>query len=501
MLQGILSILLSRRYKSLLAKQLNPVATQEKTFQKLKRSLRATKIFNLTEIGKAQTLEEFASLAEVRTYKDYSQWISESISGTKKVMHRDKICYVGLSSGTTNPQSKLVPYNEGMIKAWEGFQLNIASLVEAASAVKFLRDKRLTWGSTPHLETLGSGIQAGYVSGFLAMRSPSLIQKNTFPKRESLMLTDMPQKMKRMAAELRGVDVRLVSAVPSYMVNVFETLKQEWGVENLSQAFPNLHTFVYSATAIHAWKDQINSLVGRELQYLGVYAATEGAFGYEIPEINGGENGLYSFHLDDFVLLFKKVGEDGKIVTLRGLKPGDEVELLLSSPNGLINYALGDVLRISSVAPFVTFEVLGRVGQGLNIAAEKVSQQELSRAVEIATKRMNSFTSHFFVRPGQSDSGRPAYTWTMALDEPHGEDPSAWAQALDRALMEVNDDYREARMDLQFIDAPRVNFIHQQVVRNYFRAVAGKGQLKMRTTFASEESYSDYLQQMMRASG
>jgi hypothetical protein len=500
MLQRVLSILLSRRYQSLLAKQLNPSAAQEEAFLKLKKSLRGTKIFNLTEVSQARDLEEFARLAEVRTYKDYSAWISESISGSKNLMHRDKLCYVGLSSGTTNPQSKSVPYNEGMLKAWKGFQLNIASVVEAASAVKFLRDKRLTWGSTPHLETLGNGIQAGYVSGFLAMRSPSLIQKNTYPKKESLMLTDMPQKMKRMAEELRGVDLRLISAVPSYMVNVFETLKQEWGVENLSHAFPHLHTFVYSATAIHAWKDQINSLVGRELQYLGVYAATEGAFGYEIPEVNGGVNGRYSFHLDDFVLLFKRVGEDGKIVTLRSLKPGDEVELLLSSPNGLINYALGDVLRISSIEPFLTFEVLGRVGQGLNIAAEKVSQQELSQAVEIATKRMNSFTRHFFVRPGQSDSGRPSYTWTIALDEPQAGDASAWAKTLDRALMEVNDDYREARMDLQFIDAPQVNFIHQEVVKNYFRAVAGKGQLKMRTTFTSEESYSEYLCQMMSAS-
>jgi len=474
------------------------MAAQERAFQRLKKNLAGTKIQSLTELGTSRNLTEFARRAEVRTYKDYSAWIQQSLSGQADLMHRDKLLYVGLSSGTTNPQSKSVLYNEKMVKAWERFQLNIATVVENSSSVEFLNHKRLTWGSTPHLETLSNGTQAGYVSGFLASRSPRIIRNNSYPKNETLLLTDMPAKMKRMSSELKGVDLRLISGVPSYLVNVFETLRAEWGVSNLSEAFPNLQTCLYSGTAIHAWKDQINELIGQPLKYFGVYAATEGAFGYEIPEINGGQNGRFSFHLEDFVLLFRKFGEDRKVVTLDGLSPGDEVELLLSSPNGLVNYSLGDALRITTVQPYITFEILGRIGQGMNVAAEKVSQQELSLAVERASRALATNVRHFFVHPGQSHQGRPTYSWTLALDEPEKVSAAKWSEALDRALMDVNDDYREARVDLQFVDIPKVNFISNGIVQNYFRAVAGRGQLKMKSIFASEESFSEYLGVMMK---
>ncbi len=497
MLQGMFSKYTNHRYRKLLQRQMNPVQAQEEAFQRLKKRLAGTKVYELTELSRAKNLEDFAKMAEARTYKDYSDWIRENTNGVRGLLHSDSLMYVGLSSGTTNPTSKSIPYNQAMIDAWGRFQLNIVSILQSSSPVKFLEDKRMTWGSTPHLETLGNGIQAGYVSGFLAMRSPKIIQRNSYPKPESLMMTDMPAKMKRMAEELKGVDLRLVSAVPSYLLNVFETLRDEWGLENLSEAFPNLKTCLYSATAIHAWKDQINAIVGRELDYFGVYAATEGAFGYEIPQINGGVNGQYSFHLEDFVLLFRKFGEDGRVVTLRDLKPGDEVELLLSSPNGLINYSLGDALRITATKPYVLFEILGRIGQGMNVAAEKVSQQELSLAVERASRRLQKSVRHFFVRPGQSEAGRPAYVWTIALDQ--GEDVREWESAIDQALMQVNDDYREARLDLQFIDRPKVSFLPSQIVQNYFKAVGGKGQLKMRSIFPSEESFSEYLGQMQQA--
>ena len=50
---------------------------------------------------------------------------------------------------------------------------------------------------------------------------------------------------------------------------------------------------------------------------------------------------------------------------------GDEVEVLISSSNGLLNYSMGDCIRIASTEPYITFEIIGRVGQGLNIATEK----------------------------------------------------------------------------------------------------------------------------------
>jgi len=497
MLQSSLSAILKRQYNKILRDQLTPGEAQEKAFRRLQAKLRRSEIYRSSELSRAKNLNDYARLAQVRTYEDYKQTIKTTLSAPSRAMFSDPLQYVGLSSGTTSGDCKALPYNKAMLKTWERYQLAMAAILQEASSISLIKDQRLIWGSTPIVRKDERGLAHGYVSGFLSMRSPWLFRRNSFPKAESLLIPDMNAKMEKMSEELRSANLQLVSGVPSYLLSLFEHLKESWGCENLAEAFPNLRTCVYSATAIDAWKSQLNTAVGRELNYVGCYASTEGPFGYEIPTLNGGMNGIYQFHLGDIVYLFRKLGEDGKIVRLADLQPGDEVELLLSSPNGLINYSIGDCLKIISVNPTVQFQILGRIGQGMNVAAEKVSMAELNSVIEELSQETKNVIRHFFVYPGRSPSGRANYQWAFAIDNPNPKLNSQWARQVDEILKKKNFDYWEAREELGFIDSPQVQFISAEMVKNFHQSQASRGQFKMKSNFNSEKEFYSFVGKMM----
>lgn len=493
MIQQMASVFLKHKYREILKAQNDPIKTQEAAFQKLKRTIMANSKGPAHEICHAKNLKEFAELAQSRTYEDYRSAIENQCSGEDAQLFKDQLVYVGLSSATTSPKSKAMPYNQRLIKAWENFQLSMASIIEASTPVKMIDHERLNWGSTPIVEYFKDEIPGGYVSGFLSMKSPRLIRRRMFPKLNTLLNPSMETKTKAMESELLSTDIRLISGVPSYLVNLLESLRAGWGVDDLSSFFPNLQTCVYSSTPIHVWRDQIDKLIGRPLNYIGCYAATEGVFGYEIPELNGGQNGVYSFHLQDFVFLFKKRGAEGRIVSMADLREGDEVELLLSSPNGLVNYAMGDLLRIQSVKPNILFEVLGRIGQGMNIAAEKVSADEIQRAISKVAKSKSVPLRHFFVHPAFSSSGEPNYSWKLCLDEERDDlKEEDLSLAIDQALMEINDDYEESRLELGFIGPPQIEILKSVSIKKYFQERSFKGQLKLKSIFDSSEEFWSY---------
>lgn len=496
MIQKVLSQYFKLNYKALLRSQRTAQQSQEEAFFQLQESLRGTHAADETELGRADDLADFARRAKIRTYTDYAALIESGIQTSDfSKLFKDDLKYIGLSSATTAPKSKALPYNQNMVKTWDRFQMAMASIIESSSPIRFMRDQRLTWGSTPILESL-AGVSAGYVSGFLSMKTPRLMKSKAFPRRDTLLLNDMSEKVSRMSQELHGSDIRLISGVPSYLLNVLEAIRKSENLPNLAQKFPNLRTCVYSATGIAAWRDQLDEVVGRPLTYIGCYAATEGAFGYEVPALNGGKNGLYSFHLDQTVFLFKLLNRKAGIVTIGELQEGDEVEILITTPNGLVNYSVGDRLRIHQIQPTILFEVLGRIGQGMNVAAEKVSQLELSKAMEIASRRVGLRVNHFFVHPGKSLQGNPAYIWNLVLDREEALLETSWTQALDEALKDINEDYREAREDLKFIDLPKVEFLPKQLIEIYFANHASRGQLKIPSIFESSDAFSTFVNRL-----
>lgn len=485
--------------------------SQREAFARLQKNLRGTQIAKHLGLQNFQSLEAFTRSVKPSTYKDIASFVDAQFSNSQNhILFKGRTAFIGLSSGTTMANAKRILFSQDMVRSFEDFQMSLGAILEAHSDVQLGRDSRLTWGSSFETEKTLDGISCGYVSGFLATRSPKILRSLNFPSQETLKLIDMKDRLQKSAQELKGKDLRLLSGVPSYLIAFLEDLRKIWGIQNFSQVWPNLHTIIYSATAIDPFKEQLMELIGHPVQFIGCYAATEGPIGYEIPSITGSKNGIYAFHLGDFVYGFRLIkagdqktqklnderGRHETTLMLGELQVGDEVEVLISSPSGLLNYSMGDVIRIRSIKPYVTFEILGRLGQGLNLAAEKVSLKELQVSALQAAETLGQSIRHYFVHPGKGSEGKPCYEWTILVDRPDDLDRARAQEALDQALMGVNPDYRENRLESFFLDAPRVHVLSSKLQRIYFEKESHRGQLKMKTCFDSKETFMAFLKSL-----
>jgi hypothetical protein len=483
---------LARRFAAIARDQGSPLEAQERTYRALRAGLRGTEVARRTGLSDAGDLQSFAASVPVTDHAWYGEMIARVVDGAeRRVLFRGPPELVGLTSGTTGSGDKRIVHDRASIQAFRDYELFMGVITGYHSDYNPFFDNRLSWGASSLVTRTARGVEQGYISGYMAAHPRRFVRRHTFPSEAVSRIPDMKRKIREAAPELRRTPIHLLSAVPSYALNLLEELSALWGVGDFSRIWPDLQIVLYGGTPIHPYRAQIAKLVGRPVQFMGMYVATEGPLGYELPSLNGGVNGLFSFHLASIVFTFRKLGGDGRVLTIADLAAGDEVELLLTTPNGLVQYRIGDCLRIHGTRPLL-FEVTGRVGHGLNVATEKATLIQLTRAVSRAAAASPALVRHFFVCPDASDTGVPHYAWTLLVDRPEAVDRGAMIAALDGAMMEENGVYREVREEGS-LSPPRLVLLDASVAARYFERDAHRGQLKMKTAFESREKLDAFL--------
>lgn len=492
----VASGVLRRRFHSLMQDQRDPLAAQRRAFSRLRAHLAGTEVSRWSGLGDAADLESYCRTVPPRGYEAFADLTARAVDqGQRDVLSPGRPAFIGLSSGTSGQAPKRVVHTERSLRSFRDFEASLGAIIEHHAGINPVVSDRLVWGAAPANVPRAAAIETGYISGYLATRPRRLLRDRTVPSAPVGALVDMAQKIHQTGLQARGRDLRMASAVPTYLIHLLEELRAAWGVADFSAIWPRLDLILYSGTPIDCYREQIQRLLGRPVRFLGMYLATECPIGYEVPALAPQQHGAYAFHLDQTVFTFTRLGGDGRVLSVADLVAGDEVELLLSAPHGLLNYRVGDCLKIRSTAPLL-FEVIGRLGQGMNVAAEKVPLVQLAQAVAQVGAAAATPIRHFFVCPGRSASDRPCYEWTLLCEQPAALDADALATALDRALMKENEDYRETREDLRFLDAPRVHLLDAAVARRYFERDAHRGQLKMKTAFDSREALDAFLREL-----
>lgn len=491
-LAGLAAKVLGARFARVLRDQEAPVQAQERAYRALRAALRGTEIARTNRLDEAGDLAAFARTVPPRGYDELAEAVARSVDrGERGVLFHGRPEFVGLSSGSMG-QAKRIVHDRASLAAFGDWEFALGAIILRAGVNPVVSD-RLVWGISPPESTRsGSGVEEGYLSGFLASRSRWILRRRTVPSPAVGRMADLPRKVQAAAPELRGRDIRIASAVPSYLLHLLEELRALWGVADLGAIWPHLDVVLYSGTPIDCFREPLVALLGRRPRFLGMYLATECPLGYEIAELAGEGNGRYSFHFGATVFTFRRLTGDGAVLTIGELAPGDEVELLVSGPHGLLNYRIGDCLKIRSTKP-ILFEVMGRVGHGLNLATEKVTLGQLNQAAARVSQPAAGALRHFFVCPGRSERGRPCYEWTLLFDRPEAVDRGAALAALERALGEENDYYKESRDGDSLLDPPRLNVLSSAVARRYFERDAHRGQLKMKTAFDSRAALVELL--------
>jgi hypothetical protein len=116
--------------------------------------------------------------------------------------------------------------------------------------------------------------------------------------------------------------------------------------------------------------------------------------------------------------------------------------VVLSTCSGAWRYIIGDVVRFTSAAEH-EIAIVGRTKQFLSLCGEHMSVDNMNKAIETVSKKMNITIKEFAVA-GLKHDNLFAHQWYIGCDN-ENVDTEALKALLDETLCKLNDDYEVER--------------------------------------------------------
>ena len=223
---------------------------------------------------------------------------------------------------------------------------------------------------------------------------------------------------------------------------LLERIIKEYHLNNIHDLWPNLKVYVHSGVAFAPYEKSFEKLFGKEVIYIESYLASEGYIAYQVLVDNGIYFEFVPFNETNF-------DADGNIVehpvtlTLSEVEEGVDYALLLSTCAGTWRYLIGDTLKFLNKER-CEIAITGRTKQFLSITGEHLSQENMTRAIEMLSEETGADIREFTV-VGKKHGTMYAHHWYLGTDDK--VDPQEAIKKIDGYLCKLNDDYAVERTE------------------------------------------------------
>ena len=420
-----------------------PLATQKKTLRYLLKNAQNTQFGKDHQLKKIKTYKDFRKNVPIRDYEGLKPYIERMIEGEADVLWKGKPIYFAKTSGTTSG-SKYIPITKASmphhIKAARNALLCYIAEKKDAS---FVDGKMIFLQGSPILKTK-NGIKIGRLSGIVAHYVPSYLQKNRLPSWETNCIEDWEAKVNAIVAETLSEDMSVISGIPSWVQMYFEKLQEKTG-KTISELFPKFNFFIYGGVNFEPYKSKFESLVGKSIDYIELYPASEGFIAFQDTQQEEGmllqlNSGIFY----EFIVADTFFDENPKRIDLSGVKIGVNYVIILNTDAGLWGYNIGDTVRFTNLKPY-RIKVTGRLKHFISAFGEHVIAKEVEQALSKAITSETSAVkvSEFTVAPQVTpSSGLPYHQWYIEFVSPP-KDLEKFARAIDKEMQAQNIYYQD----------------------------------------------------------
>jgi len=228
-------------------------------------------------------------------------------------------------------------------------------------------------------------------------------------------------------------------------------------VRDLAQCWPNLRVLIHGGVAFAPYAGVIEEWMGRRLDRIEVYPASEGFVGVQ-TEPSGGLTLMLDYGIFYEFVPVEDVGSaHPRRHTVADVELHRPYAVVMSTPGGLWSYLLGDTVRFVARDP-LRLVITGRTRHYVNAFGENVIVEEVERALTGACRRTEAEVVEFTVAPRYPSAEEPrgSHEWLVEFRIPPRE-PEDFARVLDETLIALNTDYRTKRTGSVGMVAPRVS--------------------------------------------
>ncbi|MBS9774285.1 MAG: GH3 auxin-responsive promoter family protein [Tenacibaculum sp.] len=393
----------------------NPIKTQDKVFKNLINEGCKTvfgKDHNFTSIN---NYEDFKKNVKITDYEGLKPYINRIIDGEENVLWKGKPIYFAKTSGTTSGAKYIPITKESMPTHIKSARNALLFYIAETKNSDFVNGKMIFLQGSPILENK-NGIKLGRLSGIVAHYVPKYLLKNRLPSWETNCIEDWETKVNKIVEETLPENMTVISGIPSWVQMYFEKLIEKTG-KNISEIFPNFNFFIYGGVNFEPYKNKFEKLIGKKIDYVELYPASEGFIAYQDSQKEKGmllqlDNGIFY----EFIPANEFFNENPTRISLKDVKLNVNYVIILNTTAGLWGYNIGDTVEFTSLEPY-RIKVTGRIKHFISAFGEHVIGKEVEKALNDAIKGSNISISEFTVAPQVNpEEGLPYHEWFIEFE-------------------------------------------------------------------------------------
>ena len=394
----------------------NPIQAQSKTFEYLINNGQKTLFGQQYFLKEIRSYEEFKQSIPVSDYEEFKIYIDRIIKGESDVIWPGKPIYFSKTSGTTSGIKNIPIFRNAIKTHINSARDSILQYILNSGDTNFIKGKQMFIQGSPVLKTK-KGIKVGRLSGIVAHHVPFYLRSSRMPSWDVNCIDDWEEKINAIVEETINQNMTLISGIPPWVKMYFEKIIEKSG-QKVANVFKNFSLFIYGGVSFKPYKKIFDELIGRNVNSIEIYPASEGFFAYQDQLDNDSMLLLLNNHIFyEFIETHDLLVGNNNYIPLSDVKVGKNYALIISTSSGLWRYNIGDTIRFTELNPYRII-VTGRIKHFISAFGEHVIANEVETAIIEASSKLKSRIREFTVAPQVSpEFGLPYHEWFIEFDQ------------------------------------------------------------------------------------
>ncbi len=393
------------------------------------------------QFASIQSYADFKTNIPVRDYEGLRTYIEAAVNGESDVCWPGRPLYWAKTSGTTSGV-KYIPITKESIP----FHINSARnallcyIAETGNS-KFVDGKLIFLSGSPEMDKK-NGVFTGRLSGIVNHHVPQYLRTNQLPSYPTNCIDDWEEKVRAIVDETYHQNMSLISGIPPWVQMYFDLLMQKSG-KTIGELFPDFSVFVYGGVNFEPYRARIEQSIGRKIDTIETYPASEGFIAYQDTQTEKGLLLLTNNQMFyEFIPVDEFFNENPTRISLKDVELDKNYAIILNTNAGLFGYNIGDTVKFVSLNPY-RIVVSGRIKHFISAFGEHVIGEEVEFALMSVAKKYGIEVIEFTVAPQVNpEAGLPYHEWFVEFaNEPANMEQ--FAAEVDQAMQLKNIYYKD----------------------------------------------------------
>ncbi len=224
-------------------------------------------------------------------------------------------------------------------------------------------------------------------------------------------------KVDAIVQETKDENMSVISGIPSWVQMYFDRLIQVSG-QKVGDLFKSFNLFIYGGVNYEPYRKKFEQLIGRKVDSIELYPASEGFFAYQDSQKAKGMLLLLNAGIFyEFIKADEFFTENPKRYTIGEVALNVNYVMIISTNAGLWAYNIGDTVMFTSLKPY-RIVVTGRIKHYISAFGEHVIGKEVEEAMQQALNETDAMVTEFTVAPQiNPESGLPYHEWLVEFEK------------------------------------------------------------------------------------